>query len=190
VNSSYSSNLFFYRVPVIVWRNPRTKSLLLRGSAFCNKGFINLLVKGPQTNTSSSSDTNASMEQERYFDAIVKLTSAKMPFSIELGDGDEPESIDITPLSVRKTTHHSATNRLQNLLPTRVLHDRPRTSKFKIFSFLRKFSMYVSSIEISIENLSNIRLINKFFKSSSSATLTDNMRLKMGKNIQNDPSRF
>jgi len=119
---------FFNSVPVIVWRNPRTKSLLLRGSAFCNKGFINLLVKGPQTNTSSSSDTNASMEQERYFDAIVKLTPTKMPFSVELGDGDEPESIDITPLSVRKST---PTNRLQNFLPTRVLYDRPRTSKFK-----------------------------------------------------------
>ena len=42
------------------------------------------------------------MEQERYFDAIVKLTPTKMPFSADLGDGDEPESIDITPLSVRK----------------------------------------------------------------------------------------
>ncbi|CAF1097370.1 unnamed protein product [Adineta ricciae] len=122
------------RVPVIVWRNPRTKSLLLRGSAFCNKGFINLLVKGPQTNTSSSSDTNASIEQERYFDAIVKLTPTKMPFSADLGDGDEPESIDITPLSVRKTTHHSATNRLQNLLPSRVLYDRPRTTSVNIHS--------------------------------------------------------
>jgi hypothetical protein len=45
------------------------------------------------------------MEQERYFDTIVKLTPTKMPFSADLGDGDEPESIDITPLSVRKTTH-------------------------------------------------------------------------------------
>ncbi|CAF3991739.1 unnamed protein product [Adineta steineri] len=124
------------RVPVIVWRNPRTKSLLLRGSAFCNKGFINLLVKGPQTNTSSSSDTNASIEQERYFDAIVKLTPTKMPFSADLGDVDEPESIDITPLSVRKTPHHSATNRLQNFLPTRVLYDRPRTTSVNIHSNL------------------------------------------------------
>ncbi|CAF3453250.1 unnamed protein product [Rotaria sp. Silwood1] len=155
------------RVPVIVWRNPRTKSLLLRGSSFCNKGFINLLVKGPQTNTSSSSDTNASIEQERYFDAIVKLTPTKMPFSSDLGDGDEPESTDITPLSVRKTTHHSATNRLQNFLPTRVLHDRPRTKKM---------------IKNQNENISNNRLINKnrisaLLKSSSSTTLTDHMRL-------------
>ncbi|CAF4049913.1 unnamed protein product, partial [Rotaria sordida] len=155
------------RVPVIVWRNPRTKSLLLRGSAFCNKGFINLLVKGPQTNSSSSSDTNASIEQERYFDAIVKLTPTKMPFSSDLGDGDEPESTDITPLSVRKTSHHSATNRLQNFLPTRVLYDRPRAKKM---------------IKNQTENISNNRLINKnrlsdLFKSSSSTTLTDNMRL-------------
>lgn len=51
-----------------------------------------------------------------------------MPFSVDLGDADESESTDITPLSVRKTTHHSATNRLQHLLPTRVLTDRPRTT--------------------------------------------------------------
>ena len=83
------------------------------------------------------------MEQERYFDAIVKLTPTKMPFSVDLGDGDEPESLEITPLSVRKTTPHSATNRLQNFLPTRVLYDRPRTSKFEIF-----FSSYVMMMVI------------------------------------------
>jgi len=59
-----------------------------------------------------------------------------MPFSADLGDGDEPESIDITPLSVRKTPHHSATNRLQNFLPSRVLYDRPRTSKCHNFLYL------------------------------------------------------
>ncbi|CAF1306921.1 unnamed protein product, partial [Didymodactylos carnosus] len=115
------------RVPVIVWRNPRTKALLLRGSGFYNKGFISLLVKGPQTTNSSSSDTNASIEQERYFDAIVKLTPNKMPFSDI--DNDELEiTPDITPLSVRKNHHHHATTtRLQNFLPTRVRYDRPRT---------------------------------------------------------------
>ncbi|CAF1039454.1 unnamed protein product [Rotaria sp. Silwood1] len=61
------------------------------------KGFINLLVKDSQANTSSSSDTNASIEQERYFDAIVKLTLTKMSFSSDLGDDDEPESTDIIP---------------------------------------------------------------------------------------------
>ncbi|CAF1215878.1 unnamed protein product [Rotaria sordida] len=74
-------------VPVsVVWRNPRTKSLLLRGSAFFDKGFINLLVKG------SSSDTNASIEQEHYFDVIVKLIATKMSFSTDLGDDDESET--------------------------------------------------------------------------------------------------
>ncbi len=72
----------------------------------------------------SSSDTNASMEQEYYFDEIVKLTPTKLPFSVELADGDELESIDITSLSVRKTT---LTNHLQNFLPNHVLYDRPRT---------------------------------------------------------------
>jgi hypothetical protein len=48
-----------------------------------------------------------------------------MSFSAELGDRDEPESIDITSLFVRKATHHSATNRLRNLLSRRILYDRP-----------------------------------------------------------------
>lgn len=85
------------------------------------------------------------MEQERYFDAIVKLTPNKMPFSVDLGDGDEPESIDITPLSVRKTT---PTNRLQNFLPTRVLYDRPRNSTYLLilsFFFLQTIGMYILS---------------------------------------------
>ncbi len=33
----------------------------------------------------------------KYFDAIVKLKPTKIPFSTDLGDGDEFESIDITP---------------------------------------------------------------------------------------------
>ncbi|CAF0791182.1 unnamed protein product [Rotaria sordida] len=43
----------------------------------------------------------------------------------------------------------------------------------------KKFGRYISSIEKSNENLSNIRLINELLKSSSSATFIDNMRLKM-----------
>lgn len=103
-----------------------------------NKFFV-VLIKTYSTYLGSSSDTNASIEQERYFDAIVKLTPSKMPFSNELVDGDELESTDITPLSVRKTVHHSATNRLQYLLPTRVLHDRPRTSNYELFSLLFEY---------------------------------------------------
>ena len=82
-------SMFLFRVPVIVWRNPRTKSLLLRGSSFCNKGFINLLVKGPQTNSSSSSDTNASIETRTLLRRHRQVTPTKMPFTIDLGDGDE-----------------------------------------------------------------------------------------------------
>ncbi|CAF4228661.1 unnamed protein product [Rotaria sp. Silwood2] len=45
----------------------------------------------------------------------------------QLFELNEPESIDITHLSVGKTAH-SAINRLQNLLPTRVLCNCPRTT--------------------------------------------------------------
>ncbi|CAF3744238.1 unnamed protein product [Rotaria socialis] len=46
------------RLSAIVWRYPRAKSLLLSGSSFCNKCCINLVVKEPQPNSSSSSNTN------------------------------------------------------------------------------------------------------------------------------------
>ncbi|CAF3251761.1 unnamed protein product [Rotaria socialis] len=47
-----------FKVSAIVWRYPRAKSLLLSGSSFCNKCCINLVVKEPQPNSSSSSNTN------------------------------------------------------------------------------------------------------------------------------------
>ena len=34
------------RFPVLVWRHPTHKSLLLRSSSFINKGFIGMLIKG------------------------------------------------------------------------------------------------------------------------------------------------
>ncbi|CAF3328247.1 unnamed protein product [Rotaria sp. Silwood2] len=50
---------------------------------------INTLLTTSDDTFRSSSDTNASIEQEHYFDAIVKLTPTKMSFSADLGDDDE-----------------------------------------------------------------------------------------------------
>lgn len=40
------------RVPVITWRHPRTKALLMRGAGFHGKGVMSML-KGPPTTTST-----------------------------------------------------------------------------------------------------------------------------------------
>ena len=39
------------RLPIIVWRHPHTKSLLLRSSSFLGKGIIGMLMKGQTTSS-------------------------------------------------------------------------------------------------------------------------------------------
>ena len=58
---------------------------------------------------------------------ILNENVVLVSFSIEIIDADESESIDITFLSFRKTTHYSATSCLQNFLSARVLHNPGHT---------------------------------------------------------------
>ncbi|GBL87002.1 Myotubularin-related protein 13 [Araneus ventricosus] len=61
------------RFPVITWRHPRTKSLLLRASCFHGKGVIGMLKSHPSS-TSASSETSVHLEQEKFMTAIVNST--------------------------------------------------------------------------------------------------------------------
>ena len=61
------------RLPIIVWQHPVNKCLLMRSSTFHGKGFIGMLMKN-QTNNTTSNETNASLEQDKYINQIVKLT--------------------------------------------------------------------------------------------------------------------
>ncbi|GIY74573.1 myotubularin-related protein 5 [Caerostris extrusa] len=63
------------RFPVITWRHPRTKSLLLRASCFHGKGVIGMLKSHPSS-TSASSETSVHLEQEKFMTAIVSSTPA------------------------------------------------------------------------------------------------------------------
>ncbi|KAK3881737.1 hypothetical protein Pcinc_013820 [Petrolisthes cinctipes] len=69
------------RLPVITWRHPRTKALLLRGAGFHGKGVMSMLNR-PATNTGNTSEASYSLEQEKYLSAVVQLT----PLSV-LRDG-------------------------------------------------------------------------------------------------------
>ena len=64
------------RLPVITWRHPRTKSLLLRGSGFHVKGVMNMLRgSNPNPQPVGPNDTvSSSLEQERYMNAIISST--------------------------------------------------------------------------------------------------------------------
>ncbi|XP_045127188.1 myotubularin-related protein 13-like isoform X9 [Portunus trituberculatus] len=69
------------RLPVITWRHPRTKALLLRGAGFHTMSVMSML-KGPSTTTGNTSEVSYSVEQEKYLSAVVQST----PLSV-LRDG-------------------------------------------------------------------------------------------------------
>ncbi|RWS28784.1 myotubularin-related protein 13-like protein [Leptotrombidium deliense] len=73
----------YHRFPTIVWRHPKNKGLLLRGSSFHGKSVIGMFkgsvaagannVNGTTTQTSGEA---ANVEQDKFFKAIVSLTPA------------------------------------------------------------------------------------------------------------------
>ncbi|ESO95293.1 hypothetical protein LOTGIDRAFT_232003 [Lottia gigantea] len=62
-----------YRLPVITWRHPRTKALLLRASGLHSRGLMGMLRHNPSSGTSHG-ETSSSIEQEKYFMAVVAAT--------------------------------------------------------------------------------------------------------------------
>lgn len=59
------------RFPVITWRHPRTRALLIRGAAFNSKGLMAFLKGHPHTTTA---DTTAHVEHENFLRALVNAT--------------------------------------------------------------------------------------------------------------------
>ncbi|XP_033645492.1 myotubularin-related protein 13-like isoform X1 [Asterias rubens] len=62
-----------YRFPAITWRHPGTKALLLRSSGFHGKGMMGRIKSAPNPSTSGSSETSSSksIEQDKFFTAVV-----------------------------------------------------------------------------------------------------------------------
>ncbi|KAK8735252.1 hypothetical protein OTU49_005586 [Cherax quadricarinatus] len=61
------------RLPVITWRHPRTKALLLRGAGFHSMGVRSMLI-GSSTTTGNTSEVSHSVEQEKYLASVVQST--------------------------------------------------------------------------------------------------------------------
>ncbi|XP_055899918.1 myotubularin-related protein 13-like isoform X1 [Biomphalaria glabrata] len=91
------------RFPVITWRHPKTRALLLRASGFHSRGLIG---------SSSSGEASSGLEQEKYFQLLVAATpsghrtnnllnassdSLTSLDSLILGVGAEPLVIPSTP---------------------------------------------------------------------------------------------
>lgn len=61
------------RLPVVCWKHPRTKAVLLRSGGFHGKSVVGLFKsQNPSSTTSaSSSESSSSLEQEKYLQAIL-----------------------------------------------------------------------------------------------------------------------
>ncbi|XP_028332443.1 myotubularin-related protein 13 isoform X2 [Gouania willdenowi] len=61
------------RLPVVCWKHPRTKAVLLRSGGLHSKSVVGLFKsQNPSATTSvSSSDSSSSLEQEKYLQAIL-----------------------------------------------------------------------------------------------------------------------
>ncbi|XP_062869602.1 myotubularin-related protein 13 isoform X2 [Trichomycterus rosablanca] len=62
-----------YRLPVVSWKHPRTKAVLMRAGGFHGKSVVGLFKsQNPSTTASaSSSESSSSLEQEKYLQAIL-----------------------------------------------------------------------------------------------------------------------
>ncbi|XP_071257712.1 myotubularin-related protein 13-like isoform X4 [Salvelinus alpinus] len=61
------------RLPVVCWKHPRTKAVLLRSGGFHGKSVVGLFKSQNQSSTApaNSSDLSSSLEQEKYLQAIL-----------------------------------------------------------------------------------------------------------------------
>uniref|UniRef100_A0A3B4T3C3 SET binding factor 2 n=1 Tax=Seriola dumerili TaxID=41447 RepID=A0A3B4T3C3_SERDU len=61
------------RLPVVCWKHPRTKAVLLRSGGFHSKSVVGLFKSQNPSSTApaSSSDSSSSLEQEKYLQAIL-----------------------------------------------------------------------------------------------------------------------
>ncbi|RXN31812.1 myotubularin-related 13 isoform X2 [Labeo rohita] len=60
------------RLPVVCWKHPRSKAVLLRSGGFHSKSVVGLFKsQNPSSAAPASSETSSSLEQEKYLQAIL-----------------------------------------------------------------------------------------------------------------------
>ncbi|XP_035015126.1 myotubularin-related protein 13 isoform X2 [Hippoglossus stenolepis] len=93
------------RLPVVCWKHPRTKAILLRSGGFHGKSVVGLFKsQNPSSNVpASSSDSSSSLEQEKYLQAI--LNSIPIYFKMNGNNTLSNRSlIGLSPGSERRTS--------------------------------------------------------------------------------------
>uniref|UniRef100_A0A671WRP9 SET binding factor 2 n=1 Tax=Sparus aurata TaxID=8175 RepID=A0A671WRP9_SPAAU len=93
------------RLPVVCWKHPRTKAVLLRSGGFHGKSVVGLFKSQNPSSTApaSSSDSSSSLEQEKYLQAI--LNSIPIYFKMNGNNTLSNRSlIGLSPGSDRRTS--------------------------------------------------------------------------------------
>ncbi|XP_061884675.1 myotubularin-related protein 13 isoform X1 [Entelurus aequoreus] len=93
------------RLPVVCWKHPHTKAVLLRSGGFHGKSVVGLFKSQNPSSTApaSSSDSSSSLEQEKYLQAI--LNSIPIYFKMNGHDTLSNRSIiGLSPGSERRTS--------------------------------------------------------------------------------------
>ncbi|KAM6980275.1 myotubularin-related protein 13 [Aplochiton taeniatus] len=93
------------RLPVVCWKHPRTKAVLLRSGGFHGKSVVGLFKSQNPTSTApaSSSESSSSLEQEKYLQAI--LSSIPIYFKLNGSNTLSNRSlVGLSPASERRTS--------------------------------------------------------------------------------------
>ncbi|XP_033127612.1 myotubularin-related protein 13-like isoform X3 [Anneissia japonica] len=106
------------RFPVVVWRHPKTKALLLRSGGFHGKGVMGMIKSSTQA-TQSSNITSAdggvaskSIEQEKYFMQVIANSSSSVNSAslLSLNKIASNNSLDMQEASPRLGTKRVTTS--------------------------------------------------------------------------------
>uniref|UniRef100_A0A3P8YI32 SET binding factor 2 n=1 Tax=Esox lucius TaxID=8010 RepID=A0A3P8YI32_ESOLU len=83
------------RLPVVCWKHPRTKAVLLRSGGFHGKSVVGLFKSQNQSSTGTvSSELSSSLEQEKYLQAI--LNSIPIYFKVNASNTLSDPSIHLS----------------------------------------------------------------------------------------------
>lgn len=106
------------RLPVVCWKHPRTKAVLLRSGGFHGKSVVGLFKSQNPSSTApaSSSDSSSSLEQEKYLQAI--LNSIPVYFKMNGNNTLSNRSlVGLSPGTDRRTSRMSKMNPVHLDLP-------------------------------------------------------------------------